>query len=177
MRLETDRVIIRDVTILDAPDIYEYAKNENVSKNAGFKAHESVDETISIINTILKLGSYSIVYKENNKVIGVISLQKKLDDIYELGYSLDEYYWNKGIMTEVVKEFLRYIFLERNAYEVDAGCFIDNISSQKVLTKCGFKFMGIHEKDFLNYDNKYMDAKRYRMLKNDYMEVYYGNKI
>ena len=177
MRLETDRVIIRDITILDAPDIYEYAKNENVSKTAGFKAHESIDETISIIDTILKLDTYAIVYKKNNKVIGTICLQKKLDDIYEIGYSLGEEYWNNGIMTEVIKEILKYAFMEKNAYEIDAGCFLNNLSSQRVLIKCGFKFMGIHEKDFLNYDHKYMDAKRYRMLKNDYMEVYYGNKI
>ncbi|MBP5445938.1 MAG: GNAT family N-acetyltransferase [Acholeplasmatales bacterium] len=168
--LETNRLIIRKITLDDAYDVYEYAKNKKVGKDAGFKPHESVDETISIIETILKRSTYSIVLKEINKVIGTITLQQKLDDIYELGYSLGEEYWNKGIMTEAVKALVKYAFTELNAYEVDAGCFIDNIRSEKVLIKSGFKFMGIHEKDFLNYDNKYKDSKRYRLLKSDYME-------
>ena len=170
MILETERLFLRSITLDDALEIYEYAKNKNVSSEAGFKAHESVEETKSIIETILIRDSLAIIYKENNKLIGTITLQKKLDDIYEIGYSLAEEYWNKGIMTEAVKELVRYAFKELNAYEIDAGCFVDNYRSEKVLLKNKFKFMGIHEKDFLNYDNKYKDGKRFRLLKTDYME-------
>ena len=170
MVLETERLILRNVVIDDAADIFDYAKNKNVSEMAGFKAHESVEETKSIIDTILKRDSLSIVLKEINKVIGVITLQKKLDKIYELGYSLEEKYWHKGIMSEAVKALLDYAFNKLDAYEVDAGCFIENYRSERLLLNAKFKYVGIHENDYLNYDNKYLNCKRFRLLKSDYME-------
>ena len=175
MKLETLRLILRPITTLDAKDVYEYARSENVGKMAGFKPHESVDETISIIDSILKVDTLAIVLKTTNKVIGTISLQEKLPKIFELGYSLSEEYWNKGITTEAVEELVDYAFKNKIADEINAGCFIENIASQKVLEKCGFMYVGIHKKDYYNYDNKYKDCKRYRLVRDEYMEVYYGN--
>lgn len=170
MIIETERLILRPITISDALDVYEYAKNENVGKNAGFKPHESVEETKSIINGILKVNSLAIFLKEINKVIGVISLEEKLDKIYELGYSLGEAYWHKGYCFEACKALIKYAFNSLNAYEIDAGTFLDNYRSEKLLLNLGFKYVGIHKKDYLNYDNKYLDCKRFRLTKNDYME-------
>ena len=171
MLIETKRLILRPIDITDAVDIFDYAKNQNVGNGAGFKAHESIEETKSIIETVLKIDSLAIVLKENNKVIGTIGLPKKLDSIYELGYSLSEDYWGKGLMSEAVKALVDYAFTKLNAFEIDAGCFLENNRSERVLIKCGFKYVGIHEKDYLNYDNKYKDCKRYRLLREDYMEV------
>ncbi len=171
MLLETKRLIIRPIDIKDAFDVYEYAKNPKVGLWAGFSAHKSIEETKSIINTILKIDSYAIVLKEINKVIGTISLQKKLEDIYEIGYSLSEDYWNNGYMSEAVKELVKYAFMRLNAYEIDSGCFINNIASEKVLLNNSFRYLGIQEKGFLDYNNEYHDCKRFRILRDDYMEV------
>ena len=163
--LETKRTFIRPVTVDDALDVYAYASNKIVSDMAGYKAHESVEETKSIIDTVLKLDSFTIVYKETNKVIGTISLQEKLKEIYEVGYSLAIEYWDQGIMTEVLKAVCDYAFSNNIATEIDAGCFIDNIRSEKVLLKCGFTYVGINKNDYRNYDGKKVDLKRFRLLK------------
>lgn len=168
MILETKRLIIRPIVEADASDVFEYAKNPNVGSLAGFKPHESIEETKSVIDTVLKIDSLAIVLKGTNKVIGVITLSKKLDDIYELGYSLSENYWHKGLMSETVKALVDYAFKNLKAYEIDAGCFMENYRSEKLLLKVGFKYMGIHENDYLNYDNKYKDCKRFRLTKDDY---------
>ena len=39
--LETERLILRPVTLDDCDDIYEYSKNPNVGIHAGWKPHES----------------------------------------------------------------------------------------------------------------------------------------
>ena len=168
MLIETERLILRPIYEEDALDIYEYAKNENVGKNAGFKPHESVLETASVINDVLKVDNLAIVYKENNKVIGTLGLHEKLDKIFELGYSLSEDYWHKGLMSEAVKAYIDYAFKNMNAYEIDAGVFLNNPRSEKLLLNLGFKYIGIHKKDYLNYDNKYLDCKRFRLLKDEY---------
>ena len=168
MIIETERLVLRPITTNDAADIYEYAKNENVGKFAGFKPHENIEETKSVINDVLKVDNLAIVYKENNKVIGTLGLHEKLDKIYELGYSLSEDYWHKGLMSEAVKAYIDSAFKNFNAYEIDAGFFLDNIRSEKLLLNLGFKYIGIHEKDYLNYDNKYKDCKRFRLTKDEY---------
>ena len=168
MIIETERLILRPITIEDATDIYEYAKNANVGKFAGFKPHENIEETKSVINDVLKVDNLAIVYKENNKVIGTLGLHEKLDKIYELGYSLSETYWHKGLMSEAVKAYIDYAFKYFNAYEIDAGVFLDNPRSEKLLLNLGFNYVGIHEKDYLNYDNKYKDCKRFRLTKDEY---------
>ena len=168
MIIETERLVLRPITTSDAFDIYEYAKNENVGKFAGFKPHENFEETKSVINDVLKVDNLAIVYKENNKVIGTLGLHEKLDKIYELGYSLSEDYWHKGLMSEAVKAYIDYAFKNFNAYEIDAGVFLDNIRSEKLLLNLGFKYIGIHEKDYLNYDNKCKDCKRFRLTKDEY---------
>ncbi|MBZ9571097.1 GNAT family N-acetyltransferase [Methanobrevibacter sp. TMH8] len=57
----------------------------------------------------------------------------------ELGYWLGEKYWNKGIMTSVIKKMVNYGF---ETFDIDcifATPFLENIVSQKVLKKVGFK--------------------------------------
>ena len=119
MLIETERLILRPITIDDATDIYEYAKNANVGKNAGFKPHENIEETKSVINDVLKVDNLAIVYKENNKVIGSIGISdpetaKYPSDLFgkEIGFVLSKDYWNKGIMTEAVREVIRYLLLD-----------------------------------------------------------------
>jgi RimJ/RimL family protein N-acetyltransferase len=73
--------------------------------------------------------------------VGNIGLVKQTD-IYrksaEIGYFLDENYWNKGIMTKAVNLICRYGFQHLDIVRINTGVFEYNIASQKVLEKCGF---------------------------------------
>lgn len=171
MNIKTLRLTIRDINVDDASDIFEYAKGGIVGPLAGFKPHKNIEETRSIINDVLKVNTFSIVLNSENKVVGLLSLSEVLPKVYELGYSLNDLYWNKGIMSEAVKAVIDYVFKNDYADELMAGCAIDNLKSEKVLLKAQFSYLGIKEKGFLNYDNKYRDTKRFRLLKKDYMEV------
>jgi [ribosomal protein S5]-alanine N-acetyltransferase len=56
----------------------------------------------------------------------------------ELGYWLGEPYWGKGIITEAVKEMLRYGFENFDIDRIFARPFGNNPASQRVLEKAGF---------------------------------------
>ena len=43
--IETERLILREWTLDDAAEMYEYAKNPLVGPTAGWKPHESIDES------------------------------------------------------------------------------------------------------------------------------------
>ena len=113
MVLETERLILRRFNINDLDDFFEYAKIEEIGLNAGWIPHSSKEDTSLILNMFINdKNTFAIVYKNNNKVIGSISLSRdKLrttTNSKSLGYVLSKKYWGKGIMTEVVK--FRYNF-------------------------------------------------------------------
>ena len=94
--LYTERLIIRPLSVLDADDMFEYAKTPHVGPMAGWPPHISIVETISIIKSMItikspyELGNWAIVLKSNNKMIGTIELYNHYYKFKaELGYSIN----------------------------------------------------------------------------------------
>lgn len=50
--IRTERLILRSVTENDAEDIYEYSKDPEIGPKAGWKPHESVEETKKLLPDI-----------------------------------------------------------------------------------------------------------------------------
>ena len=66
----------------------------------------------------------------------------------EIGYWLGEDFWGKGYVTEATLRVLQYAFEELNLTQLWAGAYEENIASQRVLEKCGFRYHHTLE-DFL----------------------------
>ena len=159
--LETQRLILREFKENDLTDFYEYASVDGVGEMAGWSHHENIETTKEILNSFIKDNKvFAIVYKENNKVIGSLGVEKygmedKLDefkDLYgrEIGYVLSKDYWGKGLMKEAVKCVINYLFNECNLDFIICGYYLFNNQSKKVQEKCGFK----------PYRSLMMDTKR-----------------
>lgn len=97
-KIETERLILRNITENDACDIFEYGKEANVGPNAGWKPHKNIDETKDIMKNVFINQQYvfGIVLKENNKMIGSVGLIKdpKRENPHALmlGYAISEKY-------------------------------------------------------------------------------------
>lgn len=50
--IETNRLVLRPFSESDAPDVFESCKNPNLGNNAGWKPHETIEETIDVLNAI-----------------------------------------------------------------------------------------------------------------------------
>lgn len=61
----------------------------------------------------------------------------------EIGYGIDEEFQGKGYATEAVKLALAWAFSHPGVAAVEAETDPDNIASQRVLAKCGFKPAGM----------------------------------
>ena len=78
-------------------------------------------------------------------------------------------YWNKNLGTEASYLLIDYGFKELNFHKIYAGIFEPNIRSWSVAEKDGFILEGIQKKAiFIN--GEYVDARKYRLLKKDWME-------
>lgn len=145
--LHTERLILRAWKSDDLDDLYEYASVEGVGSMAGWKKHESLDESKCILNKFINDKS-TFAIEHQGKVIGSVGIDEyrtenypELDDkkCREIGYVLSKEYWNRGLMTEAVKEVIRYLFEEVGLDVILCGHFIWNKQSARVQEKCGFK--------------------------------------
>ena len=149
VRLESKRLILREFEPSDVDDLFEYASVPGVGEMAGWPHHPNIEESRYRINKFIEeKHTFAIVYKENNKVIGSLGIEKyDLEDKLcefdgyigrEIGYVLSKDYWGKGIMPEAVKLVINYLF---NVLKYDfllCGHYDKNHQSQRVQEKCGF---------------------------------------
>lgn len=142
--LETERTIIRPFTDADAPDLYAYAKSPDVGPIAGWKPHESVEESLKIIRTVFAApNSFAVADRETGRVIGsagFVGRSKGAAPSDELGYVLSPDYWGRGLMTEVCRELLRYGFEDLGLAEIWCTHYAENTRSKRVIEKCGFSY-------------------------------------
>ena len=170
LHIETDRLILRPFRQSDLYDLNEYASVEGVGEMAGWKHHETIEETQQVLNNFIEHDkTFAIVFKENNKVIGSLGVEKYgMEDVLseffdykgrEIGYVLSKDYWGKGIMPEAVKAVIEYLFNDLNLDFLICGYYDFNSQSKKVQDKCNFKpyrklvmdtHMGTNEPGVLN---------------------------
>lgn len=146
--METDRLILRPWEDADAADLYEYAKDPDVGPAAGWPAHVSVEDSLSVIHGALgKPEIYAICLKEDGRAIGSIGLHlssdtdmTERDDECELGYWIGKPFWGRGIVPEAAREILRHAFEDLGMRCVWAGYYDGNEKSRRVQEKCGFRY-------------------------------------
>ncbi len=142
--LETGRTILRPFEERDAADLYAYAKDPRVGPAAGWKSHESVEESREIIRTVFAAPHvFAVVDKESGRVIGSAGfVGRRYGDTYiasdEIGYALSVRFWGKGIMSEVVAELIRYGFEQRGLAAIWCSHYEENLRSKRVVEKNGF---------------------------------------
>ncbi len=176
--IETERLILRPFTLLDADDMFNnWANSEVVTKYLTWKAHKTVEDSKAYINIIVD--SYNLPYsfnwaiclKEDGKVYGSIAcveIDEKTQCI-KTGYALSEKLWNKGYMTEAYKQVVSYFFEKVKALRVTASHDTNNPASGKVMAKAGLKKEGILLG--AGYNNQGIcDIAIYGLTSNEYFE-------
>ena len=149
IRLESERLILRDWELSDLDDLFEYASVPGTGEMAGWPHHKDKEESLyRVKHFIEEKHTFAIVYKENNKVIGSLGIEKygledkltEFDGYYgrEIGYVLSKDYWGKGLMPEAVKLVTSYLFNTLNYDFLICGHYDKNNRSKRVQEKCGF---------------------------------------
>ena len=134
----TERLVLRELRKTDVLDFFIFAKNENVGPMAGWEPHKNINETKLMIDVLIKENEmWAITIKD--QLIGTINVSF-IDDLkyYELGFSLNEDYWNKGIISEAIAGVLNYCFNKTNINMLVSRHYSFNLRSESVLKKFGF---------------------------------------
>jgi len=173
--LETPRLILRQWTRDDASDLFEYAKSSVVGPMAGWKPHESVDESVKIIDSfIIQDETWAIYHRKDGKVIGSVGIhpdrKRSVDKSVTamLGYVLAENYWGQGIIYEACREVLRFAFEEMSLEIISLFHYPFNNQSRRIAEKLGFKYEGILRQASTIYNGTIYDDVCYSLRKNEW---------
>ena len=144
--IETERLLLRKLRIEDVKPMFEnWANDPEVTKYLTWNPHENIEVTKTIINRWLeeekdlKTIRFIITLKDGGEPIGSIDVVNYIDGDPEIGYCLSKKYWNQGLMTEACKAFIKYLF-NIGFTKVLIKAVVENIGSNRVIEKCGFKF-------------------------------------
>ena len=176
--LETERLLLRSVTLDDAEDMFEYSSDEENTRYT-FLPNKDLEETKNIIARLFMgrpLGNWGIELKESGKLIGSIDLHK-LDPVLKkaaIGYVIHKNYWNQGLATEALKEIIRLAFESLDMNMLVALHDVENPASGRVMEKAGMKFSHIDPYAALDEHEEGRISQRayYRLTKEDYFKKY-----
>ena len=166
---------LRKLQLSDAKSLAENANNIHVWNNLydAFPHPYSEEDGIEFIKMRLDKSDISVHFAiaVEDKVVGGISVTPQenvnLRVVAEMGYFIGEKYWNKGIMTEAIKQMVSYAFTNLpHLRKIFATPFDFNIGSQKVLEKAGFEREAILKQGAIK-NGKIVDLHYYSIIKQD----------
>ncbi|MCR5674194.1 MAG: GNAT family N-acetyltransferase [Lachnospiraceae bacterium] len=146
MLLETDRLIIVEMTTDMAMNVHRNSLDEDVRRfvpDEVFETPEDAEETIGFL--ISRYGSaegplvYALITKDGNRNIGYVQLVSIGDGKWEIGYHVAKAFTGNGYATEAVKAFLPVMAERIGIKEVYGIRLQENAASGRVLEKCDFR--------------------------------------
>ena len=139
--LETERLILRPLSINDLQDVFKWTGDPRVNKYMIYPLYKNVDEGREWLESLYqdeKKLDYGFVLKSTGQLIGSGGLYYHEDiDVWSVGYNIAYDYWNNGYTPEAIKCILEYA---QSKYKVRAiaGTFaIGNEGSRRVMEKLG----------------------------------------
>ena len=173
--LQTERLILRSLTLEDAEDVQRLAGERDVASTLIRIPHPYEDgmaeEWIrSCYDTFEKKEGlhFAITLKTERNFIGVIGLEfEREHERAELGYWIGKPYWNLGYTTEAAKLVVAHGFQVLKLNRIYAYYFTRNPASGRVLEKIGMRYEGCRRQHTKRWGN-FEDSIGYGMLKADY---------
>lgn len=153
MKIETERLLLRELLPTDAEAMFEMDSNPEVHKYLGNNPVTDIEQVRGYIESIREqysnngIGRWAVVEKESGKVIGwaglkfITEIENGHTHFYDVGYRLNQQYWGKGYATESANAAIKYGFEELGLTEIIGSANVENIKSRKALEKCGLTFV------------------------------------
>lgn len=145
--LRTDRLLLRQMTLSDAPHLQQLRSNEEVMKYINRPLTQTLEEAESWINMIIEALennngiTWSICLKEApSDHVGNIGFWRidKENHRAEIGYMLEPSQQGKGLMYEALQKVIDFGFGALKLHSIEGQIDPRNIASAALLKKAGF---------------------------------------
>jgi len=163
-------IVLRRWALSDLDNMVKYANNFNIAKylTNQFPHPYTYEDGKNYIEMVMMDDPLKVFAIEvDGEAVGSIGIFPQ-SDIHsknaEISYWLAEDFWGRGIMTEAVRQIVKYGFDTFDVNRIFARPFGINKGSQRVLEKAGFTLEARFEKTLCKYD-EYMDELIYAIRK------------
>lgn len=175
--IKTPDLYLRKLKPSDAKPIYEIFNKPEILKWLFFQPTKNynIKDQEDWIRKILKKSKkhqsyvFGITIPPEKEIVGIISLENFNweNKNAQIGYWLIKKHWGKGIIPKAAKTIMNFAFKKLKLHRIYGAVFEENIKSQKVLEKCGFKKEGITRHATYRY-NRWHNKIRYGILTSEF---------
>lgn len=169
--IETERLLLRQITNNDVKEVFELRSNPETMKYIPrplVKTTEDALEHIAMIEEKIvsnKGINWGITLKGSSKLLGIIGFYRMQPENYraEIGYMLLPDFHGKGIVPEALKRLINYGFDNLKLHSIEAVIDPENTASEKVLQNCGFT-KEAHLKECEFFEGNFLDKVIYSLI-------------
>ena len=176
MKIETERLILRDFVKNDWQRVLEY-QSDPLYLRYNLWTERTPDAVQDFVGWFLDQQvqkprlkyQLAVVLKSNHQLIGNcgVRMDKAGEIEANIGYEFDPDYWNQGYATEAAHAMVDFGFQHFGVHRIWADCVAENTGSAHVLEKLGMKLEGrLREKEY--FKGKYWDALLYAILEQEW---------
>ena len=172
--LETNRLILRPMRVSDSVDMFEYARNPEVSRYLTWHPHPDIGHTrryLEYLGGRYRLGVYyewAVVHRETGRMIGSCGFTAidAVNDSADIGYVLNPDFRGMGLMPEAARAVRDFGFDTLHLNRIEGRFMIENTASKRVMEKIGMRFEGVRRGSML-VKGKFCDIGMCAMLRTD----------
>jgi RimJ/RimL family protein N-acetyltransferase len=178
LHLHTARLELRPLTTEDIEAVWPSMSDPRISENMSWNAHQNKEETRQFLERAEKdLEAQKGVtwgIRSKGDFCGIFSIISILRSHRALRYDRGELaYWcalthqGTGIMSEAGRSVIEFGFARLGLNRLVVGHHLENTSSQRLIERLGFQFIGIEHQVFMK-GGRWIDIKVYELLARDY---------
>lgn len=179
IKLETDRLIIRDYTS-DDEELYYRLKSDDkamyylqdiklYSPQAARQDFENMLRDMDSQNRQLYFLHFEL--KSTHQQIGsvgyTVTNNTPVGRLVHAGYFTYPEFWGNGYVAEAFIKVMEYAFAKNGVYRITTGCLTENRGSERVMQKCGLVKEAEHV-DWEWHDGKMKTRVEYRILRGEW---------
>jgi [ribosomal protein S5]-alanine N-acetyltransferase len=172
--LSTSRLNLRRIRSSDAEALFLLRSDPRTMKyipRPPARDHQDVLEWIETVDQGIERNETLMWAIELNAaasflgMIGFVS-SKPADQRAEVGYMILPDYYGHGFVTEALRAIIQYGFDEMKLHSIEAVIDPENLASERVLQKCGFK-KEAHFRENEYWQGRFLDTVVYSRLASD----------
>ena len=178
MRLETERLILRNLKYDDLDDFHAYRSDPEICRFQDFEPF-SIADSKSFIDSVkaLEFGApgewfqLGVELKRNNRLVGDIALKPEKEEprVVEIGATLSIEHRGKGIAIEAFTRVFEHLFSETETHRIFGILDTENTGSLRLTENLGFRREGEFKKSYWDKNlNEWRDEYLYALLKEDW---------
>jgi len=179
IRLETERLVIRDPLPSDIggwhgllSDAKAMVYLPDIMTRSLAESRRNLEEAIREAHDPRRTKYFfALEHGATGAFVGsagyTVTEETPLGKFAHAGYFMRPEYHGQGLMTEAMREILRFAFEDGGVYRIGTGCLAENRASERVMQKCGM----IKEAEHISHtwhDGRAKDRVEYRLLRDEW---------